>query len=440
MKTSNYNFFYPFKQDKESLIAYNTLSGTLGLLSLDNYQKYLEFEKNNTPIDDEELLSNLKNGFFIIEDDIDEKNIIRYKMYAQKFRTDGLSITLCPTSDCNFNCIYCFEKNSINCTYMSDETIQNIIKYVESKADTINKLNVYWYGGEPLLGIHIIEKISESLLNICKDKNIRYFSKAISNGYNLTRKNIDILKKCHVTNMQITLDGNEETHNKRRPLKNGQATFDRIIKNLAEMKKEDNIIVDLRINADKSNVNEAKNLIKFITDNNLSKFIFPYLARVVNDNNVYNDDCLLSAEEYFNYIVDFKEFMLANGYSKNQIRIYDYPTRKSNICSCDMTASYVINADGSIYKCWEKVGMSEASLGNINDFDKLIMTPSYLSNMVFDPTLDNECGKCKYMPLCMGGCPIKRAINKQYTCDKAKYKLEETLNYMAESIISSQNS
>ena len=68
----------------------------------------------------------------------------------------------------------------------------------------------------------------------------------------LLRKTLAILKKCDVTKLQITIDGIEEIHDKRRPLQNGKGTYKRIMDNLTNLKDE-LIPVSLRINTDREN-------------------------------------------------------------------------------------------------------------------------------------------------------------------------------------------
>jgi len=47
----------------------------------------------------------------------------------------------------------------------------------------------------------------------------------ITNGYLLNEKNIDFIINNEIKFLQITIDGNEEIHNKRRYLKNGNPTI-----------------------------------------------------------------------------------------------------------------------------------------------------------------------------------------------------------------------
>jgi uncharacterized protein len=67
---------------------------------------------------------------------------------------------------------------------------------------------------------------------IFKERNIKYRTQIVSNGYNLTPEKADLLSKYNWQRFQVTVDGPPESHNKRRVLRNGGETFDRIIDNI----------------------------------------------------------------------------------------------------------------------------------------------------------------------------------------------------------------
>lgn len=427
MKPSKYNFFFPYEYEDGKYIAYNSLSNSMALMDEISYKKYIAFEESGTPIDDGDLIENLKKGNFLVEDDLDEADIIRHDMYAVRFDNRALGLTIAVTSDCNFRCIYCYEKNVINSCYMDERTEKNIADFVERQAKNLSVLNVTWYGGEPLMNTGTIERLSEVFIEVCKKNGIRYHAGIITNGYNLTRENLELLKRCQVSSIQITIDGDETTHNKRRPLQNGMPTFGRIMSNLTEL-KDDLIPVHLRINVDRENCENLGGILNEINKRGLTSKITPYIAKVENHGNTYEEGKCLSTGEYLVCRDDFGNRMRGYGYETNSNR--QYPRRKNSFCSCDRINSYVIGPDGTLYKCWENIGNKDRSIGNINETSFRMKNSVYLAYMMFDPTLDPECSVCKYLPICIGGCPRRREINKAQICDEAKYQFEQRLKML----------
>jgi uncharacterized protein len=67
------------------------------------------------------------------------------------------------TEQCNFRCTYCYE--NFEKGKMSDDVIEGVIKYVEKRGPQLKNLNVHWFGGEPLLALDVIEKLSNQMLD-----------------------------------------------------------------------------------------------------------------------------------------------------------------------------------------------------------------------------------------------------------------------------------
>lgn len=89
-------------------------------------------------------------------------------------------------------------------------------------------------GGEPLLAVDTIDKLSTEFQSICKENHIQYFAGIITNGSLLTREIVKRLNELDVNFYQITVDGSKATHNQRRPLKGGGETYDLILKKIEE--------------------------------------------------------------------------------------------------------------------------------------------------------------------------------------------------------------
>lgn len=218
MKASNYNFF--IEHDDDSYLAYNSRSNSLAIIEKENFRKYSDFVLTGKEIDDSNLVEKLKEGYFLIDDDVDELKILRFQMYKDRMSEHTLSLTIAPTSDCNFRCVYCYEKKSIRKKSMTLEVEDAIIDLIKSVKTTISSMNVAWYGGEPLLRFDVIERLSKRIIQICKENNIQYFSSIVTNGYLLTPEIAKKLAEYQIKNIQVTLDGPKETHDKRRMSKN----------------------------------------------------------------------------------------------------------------------------------------------------------------------------------------------------------------------------
>lgn len=427
-KLSRYNFAFPFHETasgEKQTVLYNARTGSIAVLEEDNYQQYCAFAEAGTDISDEELLSNLRLGGYVVDEDFDELSALKTKLLSSRYTTNTLFLTIAPTSDCNFRCIYCYEKDSIRPITMSEETQEDLVNFVKMYIPTIRGFRVIWYGGEPLLAIRIIEKLSKIFLELCEENGIEYYASIVTNGYLLTPAIMEKLHAMKVRRMQITLDGAAEDHDKRRFLKGGLPTFDRIIENLCAVKDQMLEDVAIRINADVHNVDRVDNVVKALREKGLLDKVRPYLAMVENRNDAYNDNSCLRASQFSQH--EF-EFIQRNGLDM----VSHTPRQYGNFCTADSWNGFVVNADGRIYKCWNEMGIASCSIGTLKEG---VQDCSRLhSFLLFDATEDPVCRECRFLPLCMGGCPYMRIKKLPDRCTAMKHGLDAFMGVIPELI------
>ncbi len=416
-KLSHYNFVFPYHENdagEKQMVLYNTKTGSMALIEDAKYKMYCDFESDGKPIEDEELLSNLRLGGFVVDSDFDELVSLRHTMLSSRYSDTGLCLTIAPTSDCNFRCVYCYEKDNIKPVVMNDEVKNAIVEFVKSRIPFIRNLSINWYGGEPLLAMDIIEELSRKFMEMCEENKVEYYASIVTNGFLLTPKIMDKLNELKVVSMQITLDGAAEDHDKRRCLKGGLPTFDRIIDNLVAVKDKIQEPISIRINADRHNVDRVDNVVSVLKEKGLEDVTAPYIAMVENANGTYNDNSCLHTNEFSKH--EF-EFITRNGLDI----LHRIPRQIGNYCGADSGSSFVIGADGLIYECWNEIGMKELSIGKITE--GIVEGSHTFKYMMYDPTEDEECRDCKFLPVCMGGCPYLRQHNPDIRCTSMKHGL-----------------
>lgn len=425
-KLSKYNFTFPYpnkSNGKEQTVMYNTRTGSIALIEEDKYKQYCDFAENGVPVADEELLADLRKGGYVVDKDYDELAAIQYKLLSSRYDRSYLGLTIAPTSNCNFRCIYCYEKDSIAPITMSEQTQQELIDFVKACMPTVKRFHVTWYGGEPLMAIDIVEKLSREFIKLCEENKIEYSASIVTNGYLLTPKNAATLSELKIYNMQITLDGDAEDHDKRRFLKGGHPTFDRIVENLCASKDSLPEGVAIRINADRHNIDRVDNVVRILREKGLEGKVQPYLAMVENCNDTYNDNSCLHAKEFSR--LDF-DFIMRNGLNI----LGNMPDQLGCACGADSCGSYVVNADGRLYRCWDDVGITASSIGTLKE--GVQDCPQRFTYMMYDATEDPECRDCRFLPICMGGCPHKRINSPQHRCTDMKYGLETYMSVIPE--------
>ncbi len=409
-------FNYTARLPEGGWALYNFRSGHC--LRLNFLTKYLfDHATEKDPRDPE--IRKLKDMGFLV--DYDEMKHLEQLAHLSGGRTNELGICLCPTFDCNFDCPYCFEYRRPG--RMSPETKDQLIAFLEKQIKEFSPslLTVSWFGGEPLLVPDIIESLSKRIIALCEENHVNYSPSIITNGWFFTQEIADLLERCRICNVQITLDGpTAEIHDKTRRLRGGGGTFEKIMGNLRNVRTT--LPIEIRCNIQRDNsacidgMKQALEQLERETGNKIS-FHWGFLdgSISVHDEN-YSERVGFDAEEYA-------------GLFRGQEKQPRLRFRGSN-CIAQHLNGYAVDERGFLYKCWENIGLEEEAFGHVSDYSPLGEPDARIVNLhrylgTVWPTEDKECMDCVLLPYCLGGCPHHRLKNGVHKCTPYRYKLDD---------------
>lgn len=411
MKISRYTFV--FHIDDVSYFVYNTLSNAL--IEVDE-QIYSELKKNEGKQEilninlDKELFNLLFENGILTEND--EDDYLKYKAIIKRMRNQDkfIHLTLAPTMDCCFNCFYCFEKCK-NGKYMNSEIMDAIIKYI-GKQKNAESMKLTWFGGEPLMAIHEMAEFTEKLFKQW-DKPID--CDIITTGYHIDKNVIEIFKKMKVNSIQITLDGMKETHNQIKRLPSNEDVFSKVWNNIILLHElTPDIKVTIRVNLTKKNAHEYKLLLDLFREtfknprNIVMAPSFVIDRGTIDNTNESALNSLFSHDERTKHILALAHQGIKTPYIR-------YPDRRFGECAIRNDMAISFDPEGYAYKCWEVIGDKKYSIGKLNSKGELTdLSIININRQLYgaDPLEDINCMKCKYLPICGGGCPIQRIQNK----------------------------
>ena len=106
--------------------------------------------------------------------------------------------------------------------------------WIEGELDRLKPetLVVTFFGGEPLLNLPVMYDMAERTWRATQARGVKQTMSIITNGLLLTPEIVDRLLPYGLRGAKITLDGDKQTHDRMRPLRGGQGTFDRIVANI----------------------------------------------------------------------------------------------------------------------------------------------------------------------------------------------------------------
>lgn len=364
---------------------------------------------HNTPNNiTSDIIEELKNRYILVNNDDLLVDVMQHQSLTRLYSKSHMTLTIAPTQSCNFSCVYCFEKWRKS-KPLSSSTADSIVEYLAMlhKNEGLKTMDLIWYGGEPLLQMEVIKTLGKRITELGLIITTHLL---ITNGYNFTLQNIDDLQKLGITDVQITIDGCKTQHDKSRPLLNGKGTFDKIINNLDEYfnsQYRDCFDISIRVNIDKDNYMDFIALHHWLTSRYSSNRLYVYPGIIVLDEQNENRHKCLNRNEVTNFYLSL--------YNDHGIICEELFPENINM-ECMARSPYMnllIGPNGDIYKCYEDLGNSNLIVGNINNKsiiseDPLVAQYAAGINHYNDPI----CRKCSYLPICNGGCPIRRFENK----------------------------
>ena len=367
-----------------------------------------------------EQYENYLNKYNYFQEENEFENTIDY---VRNSETETLEFTILTHGDCNFRCKYCYEK--FENIKMSRETEIAIVEFTEKllSESMFKSLHVSWFGGEPLLGLKTIKNLSEKFISICSQNGLDYSASITTNGYLLNERMIhQLILDYRVSNFQITIDGDEESHNFQRVLRNGKGSYIKILENIKGLQNSNlNFYCNLRFNISKENFNNVKIFLdsdgKYFKHDKRFRFYF------------YNVGSWGCGERAQNYKVTLPNSDASFELSKFAIKKgYNVPAARSIItnllnCYANRKNHYTINVKGVIQTCTVALYSKSNIFGSVH---------SKFNQEKFDKwhlNMDSDCKQCPIALICKSGfCPPKHRSNKQRTlCNQIKKKIDKNL-------------
>lgn len=396
----------------KGLLLYNILSQSFVFLD----KEYLDYYRNPDQWEtDNEKLKEFRDKNFIVDFD-DRQEFIKKHVDILKNGARSLSISIVPTTACNFSCDYCFEKNKR--LYSMDENVcKKIVEFIENRivSKEYDSVHLTYIGGEPLIRPDIVIDTGSRIKNTCDKNNIKFSTGLITNGFYFDKITAKMLvDEIALDFCQITFDGDRNYHDRKRFTEGNKGSYDVIFNNIKEILDEniDNLFLLIRVQVTNENLNSISYLIEDLNrlpdSNRLSIYFSP----------IYEDECDTFDSNLFNLFLE-KVIPLTKNCKFN---VNIYPRAVVGGCSVASKDGYLIDANGDIKKCWELIGKDKYIIGNIlngeiNEKDEALWSKINLNRV---------CLKCKYLPLCNGGCPYKRIENKS-SCIHWKENLKKLL-------------
>ena len=389
MHLSRYLKIYPAKDRPDHFLLFSTLRGSVARLPGETLRSA---RAGSCPAVEREALTRL--GMLVADPDA-EREQVRTMLERANGRSRSFMAMVVLNLDCNLDCGYCYEADFRGGHYMSEQTADLLVETL--LRDRISRgcdLSIAFYGGEPLLSVDLIRRISEPLLQGASDHGVKYGFTLVTNGTLLNRETAQKLVPLGLKGAKFTLDGPRDIHDGERPYASGAGSFDTIVDNIAEI--WDIVPIQLGGNFREGNYREFPRLLdhlvsRGITGDKLRQVFFTPVTPKAGCSE-YNSGCASSDEPWLiEALLFLREGILARGFATSKPAV--------SACVVELEDNIVVNCEGVFYKCPALMGWDGLSIGSLADGIQDYRASHCLGNWQVDGCLD-----CPYLPLCFGGC------------------------------------
>jgi uncharacterized protein len=405
---SRYNVFSKIRES-ENFFLINLLTGSADILNPTDAEKVNAIRADNSYPYNEFVRELAEKGYLMDSDEEERLYREKYLDFIDSREKEEIQIFFITNYSCNFACSYCYQDQYNNPDkVLSTEMIDSFFKYIQSEFATRKKY-ITVFGGEPLLSSPKQKALINYLLESAVRSNIEIC--IVTNGYTL-KEYIPILQKGKIREIQVTLDGTEATHNGRRFLKGGGATFDKIVEGIDSC-LTNQIPVNLRMVIDKENIDNLPELARMAIDKGWTKN--PFFKTQIGRNYELHH-CQSANEKLFSRVSMFEKIFELTKLHPHILEFYkpaysvarflsengELPDPLFDSCPACKT-EWAFDYTGQIYPCTATVGKADETIGT---FYPVITRNSELIDTweSRDITSIPECRECNLQVACGGGC------------------------------------
>lgn len=324
------------------------------------------------------------------------------------------------TGRCNLRCKHCYRTEGDVEMLQYEDIVRVVEQYKElreiynSRHRIARKGHINITGGEPF-----IRKDIKQVLKLLGD-NREYFSYGVlSNGSFIDEELIRLLRETGVSFVQLSLDGNRQTHDALR----APGDYDRVL-NTAQWLERSGVRTYISFTANRDNYKQLPEVAKQCRRRGITKLWSDRLVPIGSGQEI--GDLAIGPELLENYIKTLKKargnFLQRALYPKTQVTMN--------------RALQFLDSDGQLYSC-----SAGNSLITVDEFGTVMpcrrmpipcgtvfettLTSVYYDNEVFrklrGKDIPKECAHCKYAYHCRGGarCQSYAACGSFYRADPA---------------------
>ena len=335
-----------------------------------------------------------------------------YENYVYDFKkrqTVVKALCLHIAHDCNLACKYCFAEEGEyhgRRALMSLEVGKKALDFLVANSGNRVNLEVDFFGGEPLMHWQVVKELVKYGRSLEAPNNKKFRFTLTTNGVLLNDEILEFANR-EMANVVLSIDGRKEVHDKMRPFRGGQGSYDLIVprfQKIAESRGQERYYV--RGTFTHNNLDFSRDVLHLADLGFKQISVEPVVAGPEDDYAITEDDLPVLMEEYDKLAVEMaKRRKAGKGFHffHFMIDLEGGPCVAKRLSGCGSGTEYLaVTPWGDLYPCHQFVGNEKFLMGNVEE--------GILRNDVRDEFkccnvyAKEKCRKCFAKFYCSGGC------------------------------------
>ncbi len=311
--------------------------------------------------------------------------------------------------DCNLACQYCFAEEGEyhgRRALMSFEVGKKALDFLVANSGNRVNLEVDFFGGEPLMNWQVVKDLVAYGRSLEEPHNKKFRFTLTTNGVLLNDEVLEFANK-EMANIVLSIDGRKEVHDKMRPFRGGQGSYDMIVpkfQKVAESRDQMNYYV--RGTFTHHNLDFSQDVLHLADLGFQQISVEPVVAPPQEDYAIREEDLPFLKEEYDRLakaILERREKGQKFNFFHFMIDLQGGPCVAKRLSGCGSGTEYLaVTPWGDFYPCHQFVGQEKFLMGNVDTgiVNKEIMDEFKCCNVY----AKDACKKCFAKFYCSGGC------------------------------------
>ena len=335
-----------------------------------------------------------------------------YENYIDSFKkreTVVKALCLHIAHDCNLACRYCFAEEGEyhgRRALMSYEVGKKALDFLVANSGNRTNLEVDFFGGEPLMNWEVVKQLVAYGRSLEEEHHKKFRFTITTNGVLLNDEILEFVNK-EMGNMVLSIDGRKEVHDRMRPHRGGQGSYDEIVpkfKKAAESRGQMNYYV--RGTYTHYNTDFAKDVLHLADLGFKQISVEPVVAPETEDYAIREEDLPQLLAQYDELAEEMiKRRKEGNGFNffHFMIDLEGGPCVAKRLSGCGSGTEYLaVTPWGDLYPCHQFVGNEDFLMGNVDE--GVLRTDIRDEFKQCNVYAKEKCKDCFAKFYCSGGC------------------------------------